>query len=1520
MRFRPRIRIGSLRQAPAFWPDHLNDQSHARANLLPMSVEENYELVTGESEAASATSDPVVRKIAQMPWQILASSPVLLAAIVLIAGAFRLIGADWDQLQHLHPDERFLTLVGTQLGLPQSLAQYIDPNSSPLNPYLLSDVTFFVYGTFPLFLIRAIAELSGGTDYDSFHLVGRSMSALFDMGTVAMVFVIGRRLFDRRVATIAALLYALAILGIQLSHFFAVDTFSTFFATAAIYLAAKSLDEKRWYQFAALGVAIGLGLASKLSTGLIVPLLLGYLGWRIYLELSEARPGHGDVGKDRWLAYGRWPTWAKQSLGIGASLVVAAVTFRVAQPYAFEGSNLLDFRLARPFVDAVNQQRSIQEGTYDWPPGIQWANTTSYLFPLKNMVVWGLGPVLGLMSLAAFTLAAIRIFTKRHWGLILPVGWAALNFVYFGSLVLKTMRYFHPIYPMAAVLSAWMLIFLWDRRRPLKLPWRRTLPAGFLPGSLIAIALGGTLLSALAFHQIYSSPMSRIAASEWIFANIPRGSTIATEHWDDRLPLRLPGEETANFKYAELTLYDDESTDKRERLITSLESADYVILSSDRLAKSIPRMPARYPMAVRYYEALFSDELGFQLAAEFTNYPSLLGIEIVDDWAEEAFTVYDHPKVRIFRKTNPFDASTTRSILESVDISPATRILPQNATSLTLMFDEADRELVRQSGTYRYIYAFQSAASQHPALAWFAFLTIVGLAAWPITRLAFHVLPDSGYMLAKPFGILFAVYPVWLLASLRWWRFDNFSVAISTLILVLVSSAVALSTRESLWRELREKWKVMAAGEVLFLLAFAFLYAVRVRNPDLWHTSFGGEKPMDFAHLNAVIRTDYFPPYDPWWAGGYINYYYFGQVFTGAMAKLLGIVPAVAYNLGLPTMFALAVGAVFSFGFNTWFAFRKHLSAAVGVGLLAIAFVLLLGNLDTIVQLVQITGRSINEPGSVLAVVANIPRIVIEGQFADAFDFWRSTRVVEATVNEFPYFTFLYGDLHPHLIDLAWTAVTATGALALILVRPPGALFATGVSIRRRVSLFLRSGYVPLLVGISIALGVHRVVNPWDFPTYLVVTVLATFYSFWRGAARLNMAVFWTTAAVAAALVGASYAAFLPFHQNFGVFFGGIVETPQTTAVGAYLAMFGGPLLILIPFAALQLAPQRLRDWYTGGLKIIVSRPSRLVRFVSLARLLSRKRSAPPLWAFAAVAVVIFFALAGDEPWSARVFQIAAIGLSIAAAIRVRDRPLKFIPLGLLLGGLLLTAVPEWVALEGDIGRLNTVFKTYFQAWFLFGLAAAITLPQVLPQIWRRMDGWLEPAKYGLMIAIIVAIIGPALYPFASTQAKLRLRLNETERTLDGLAYMDGAVIHDQGQEIELKYDKQATDWLLENIQGRPVVLEATVDIYRWGSRVSIITGLPTVLGWDWHEKQQRWAYVHQVDRRRRDVEAAYRTTDGEELATILKRYDVELIYVGALERAYYPPEGIAKFDRLVGDRLVVIYQNPETKIYHVVR
>jgi len=1480
---------------------------------------------------------------------------ILLAAIVLLALALRLVGLDWDAGKHLHPDERFLTIVETSIRWPSSVEEYFDPTRSPLNPFLRPDISFFVYGTFPLFLVKALGTVTGYTTYDTINLVGRVVSAVFDVGTVLILFLLTRRLLDCRIALLAALFGALSVLSIQLSHFFAVDTFSTFFVTAALYFALRVYQEQRWYLFAGLGLVTGLALASKLSSGLIIPFVITYMIAR-YL-------------RDRRVASAT-PPWPRLVAGLLLAGVIAAFIFRIAQPYAFASGNLLDFRPARDFLDAVSQQRQIQEGTYDWPPGIQWAGTKPYLFPLKNIVVWGLGPALGVAALAGLVFASWRLAARRDWPLFIPVVWTLLNLVYFGALVLKTMRYYQPMYPMLAMLAAWALYYVWDRRSRFR---RLPVPAPTLPLALFAIVISVTALWAIAFTSIYTRPVSRIVASEWIHSTIPAGTTIAVEHWDDALPLGLPGYGGAErYNMLRLPLYDDDTTAKRERVLDVINQTEFIVLSSNRLSGSIPRMPGRYPMTIRYYDALFSGELGFDEVADFTSYPSLFGLEIPDDSAEEAFTVYDHPRVRIFRKGAGFDANAVRAILTDVDLSAAARVLPRDAGAPDLQLSAADRERLTTTGSLPEQLFGDSIFARYPAVAWFLLVLIAGLASWPLVSLALARLPDSGYFAARLFGLLLLVYPAWMLGSLRWAPFGRETLLAGLAVLAALGITVGWFRRRRLLETIRSAWPGLLAGELVFLAAFLFLLVIRMANPDLWHNVFGGEKPMDFAQLNAMLRTDYFPPYDPWWSGGYINYYYFGQLFTAGPALVLGIPPAVAYNLGLPAMFAVTAAAIFSFGFNIWRGVGRKRIAAVGVGLLAVFLTLFLGNLDSLVQLFQITARRAPGAATGLSVLSQVPGTLLSGTFSADFDFWRSTRIIEQTVNEFPYFTFLYGDLHPHLLDLGWTIVTLIGVVALVLARPVPGLFAAGATFQSRALAFVRGDHLPPLVMIAITLGVHRVTNPWDFPTYLLLAVLALVYSLWRGHGRFSWSLLVIPVLAAGLLMAISLALFAPFHANFGVFFSGVVRTPDTTPLSLYLLFFGVFFLILLSFAALSFAPRRVRGWHSTGFKVGLASPVRLVRYVSLAAALGRWRRLPGIWVlvFPAAAllvlllgaatgqswstpaaqtglivvglgipifwmigagrippvswlilipgILIFILLIADFSWSTRLFQPLAVLLAIAAALKNRQDPIRFIPMALLAGALLLTTLPEWYALEGDIGRLNTVFKSYYQAWVMLALASALVLPQLIPAILRRFGGWLSVGGSFLLAAIAISVFGAALYPIGATAVKIDLRIAHTEPTLDGTAYMVEGVINDRGRDIELIYDKQAIDWILANVEGRPTILEATVDIYHWGSRISINTGLPTVLGWDWHEKQQRWPYRHEVDARRRDVELAYSMTNETELLEMLDRYGVDLIYVGELERAYFPADGLAKFDDLIDRGLQVIYENRDVRIYRV--
>ena len=222
-----------------------------------------------------------------------------------------------------------------------------------------------------------------------------------------------------------------------------------------------------------------------------------------------------------------------------------------------------------------------------------------------------------------------------------------------------------PIYPLLALLAAWLLVELLTRAH-------RQSTRSWTPSrarALIVVVYLGTFMSALAFSSIYRHPHSRVAASRWIYANIEPGSVVAVEHWDDALPLPLDGAHPGSvYRQIQMLWFDADSQQKLQQALEWLDDADYIVLSSNRLYDSIPRDPERYPMTIRYYRALFDGSLGWNRVAEFTSYPKLLGIEFPDQRFEEAFTVYDHPRVQVFKKAPDYDAGRARTLLgEGID-------------------------------------------------------------------------------------------------------------------------------------------------------------------------------------------------------------------------------------------------------------------------------------------------------------------------------------------------------------------------------------------------------------------------------------------------------------------------------------------------------------------------------------------------------------------------------------------------------------------------------------------------------------------------------------------------------------------------------------------------------------------------------------------------------------------------------------------------------------------------------------
>lgn len=1514
-----------------------------------------------------------------------------LVLVLLVAAWFRLVGLEWDSGRHIHPDERFLSMTTNDLKWTGNLDTYFDPATSTLSPYSLPRMGLYVYGTLPVYIVKGAAILLNSNNYDRITLIGRAISALMDLGAIFFLFLLGRRLYGSKVGLLAAGLLSLSVLNIQLSHFYAVDTFANLFIVATFFFLVRATSSGRWLDYALTGLMFGLGLSSKLSVFTLSAPILAGVGLDLY---RRARGGNVRPAVEHSL------------VRLLTVFVIAALTFRVLQPIAFGGPSFWDWSLNPVWVKDILEQEKMVSGDADLPWVQQWTDR-SVLFPLYNIVVWGLGLPLGLAGLAGFGLAAFELLRRRKVAHLLPLVYVTVTFLYHALTFVKFIRYFLPIYPFLALFAAYLIAWLWRRARanegdaraneramraspahasPVRAPamyalrarWQELRALHWLRAPVVlviaAVIVGGTLLYATAFSAIYNRANTRIEASRWMYQNLPPGSTLANEHWDDWLPIGGVDGKTSYgdkglFQSVEMKNYEDDTPAKLDLMVENLTKADYIVLSSNRLYDSIPRLPARYPMTTRYYQLLFEGKLGFTRIAEFTSYPTLLGVQLNDQGAEESFSVYDHPRVQIFKKTDAFDPHKVHELLGgNIKWDAVLHLTPRQVTAAP----QALQLTAEEQKSYAEVAAWSSAkvnedswGSRLPVPAWAVAIELLGLIALPMTLVAFGRLADRGYIFSKAIGLLVVSWGAWMLASARLAPFTLWTILAVVAAFAAVSLAIALRRRNELLAFLKTRWRLVLLEEGLFWIFMALSLAIRWNNPDLWHPGLGGEKPMDLAYLTAIVRTPYFPSYDPWFAGGYINYYYFGFVLVAVLIHLTGVVPTIAYNLAVPTFFALTAAGSFAVTFNfvegwqngrggketRWLGVPR---AALLAGLCGAVFVVLLGNLGQ----VQLLWNGIRNLSTIKAQDTGAPLLAL-AQFIDGaarwlggrdlgfhteWWYWNATRVIPPAqgeagpINEMPFFTFLYADLHAHMMALPYTLVVL--GLALNVVR-----YRVGAGVKSTAGRWHNLPEVLTLGLLALTTGALFPINTWDFPTYTLLAAAALACREYARRGRVDVAGLWAVGWRVVLIVVAGRVLFLPFFEsNASAYFGAELWSGSRTPLWAYLIIHGFFLFILISYLLVELARGRGHNAQVRALRLNLVYWRRRSR---MQRLFQRIVHPTGRFRFASDAGKVCVVLVGILVLLQPVIGLA-LGLAGLTALMLfsRPNPRRQFLLCMIGLGLLLTALVEVVVLKGDISRMNTVFKFYFQVWVLWAVASAGVLPQLAtwlragaqqvkmpapeppegspwtPEVQAEVERWrgkrVRRWRQSWWWAFGLLLMACLLYPLTATPARMGDRFKASvATTLDGTAYMQTATYSDQNQTFQLDRDRRALEWLRENVRGIPTILEATTPLYRWGSRVSIYTGLPTVIGWDWHQKQQRSVLPgSMVDKRIEDVRKMYTSTDADETLRLLQKYGVRYIYVGALEQIYYPGKGLEKFDAENGRLWDEVYANEQVKIY----
>jgi len=771
-------------------------------------------------------------------------------------------------------------------------------------------------------------------------------------------------------------------------------------------------------------------------------------------------------------------------------------------------------------------------------------------------------------------------------------------------------------------------------------------------------------------------------------------------------------------------------------------------------------------------------------------------------------------------------------------------------------------------------------------LSWYFILVALGWLTFPLTYRVLGKLADRGYALSRTLGLLLWGYVFWLLSFLSVLQNQPGGILFALVILISISVWAGWQARHEMASWIRRNWRLILVVELVFLVCFTFMVLVRASDPD----ATGTEKPMELAFINAILKSESFPPNDPWLSGYAISYYHFGYILAAMLAKLISTSGGVAFNLMLAVVFGLggvgAFGVLYNLlGSRKQTENKRNQNAAWA--LMGPLFLLFVSNLEGVLEVLHQAGVGWkgNDSSSRLWNWINIeslrrppsqPFSWVPQRF---WWWWQASRVVQdidlldnvsglSPIDEFPAFSFVLGDLHPHVLVIPF---------AMLLIGLALHIYLGGMNQESRIPGFHIPFKVDLLLLSALVLGGIIFLNTWDFPVYFALLFGA--YVLNRIQTEgLNWDRIYDGLKFGIPLGILSLGLVAPFLVSLQSQAGGILPNILYPTRGLYLwIMFGSlfvPILLYFGWLRRRNTPSNWRVGVGFVVALIV-----LLALVSVGMGLIAARTEIGVQIIASQGEttpmgLLSSALKHRVRFGFGLLTLAAI-LSIGLSLLVGFVQLEknenehrdshgFVLLMILLGGIMVLA-PEFVYLRDVFGaRMNTVFKFYYQAWMLWSISASFVAVLIL--------------RSGRVVSkvIVVIVLGLSLvYPLLAFPAKTNGFYAEQGYRLDAGGYLA----------IQQPQEAAAIKWLEQQPSG--AVAEAVGGQYSGFARVATLSGQPAVLGWPGHEGQWRGSY-EEVGSREEDIRLLYETFDWQSALTIIQRYNVRYIFVGSLEMSTY--------------------------------